>query len=66
MRGESQSYESKGSLLEIAAILIPELWQDDEVYLREGVTPAEMMEIENRVPPDSWHVGTPVGGRPSA
>jgi hypothetical protein len=43
-----------------------ELWEDDEVYLREAVTPAEMAEIESWIPPDSWQVSTSAGSRPSA
>ena len=43
-----------------------ELWQDDEVYLREAVTSAEMMEIKSHIPPDSWHVGTSAESHPSA
>lgn len=35
-----------------------ELWQDDELHLREAITPAEMKEIESHIPSDSWHVGT--------
>lgn len=34
-----------------------ELWQDDELYLVETVTSAEMAELESLIPPDSWHVG---------
>ena len=34
-----------------------ELWEDDEVYLREVVTPAEMLDIERLIQSDSWHVG---------
>jgi hypothetical protein len=43
-----------------------ELWQDDEVYFREAVTPAEMVEIERHIPLDSWHAGTSAESRPSA
>ncbi|HWC99824.1 MAG TPA: hypothetical protein VG456_23850 [Candidatus Sulfopaludibacter sp.] len=40
-----------------------ELWQDDELYLRETVTPVEMSEIESLISSDSWHVGKPSENR---
>jgi hypothetical protein len=43
-----------------------ELFDGDKIYLREAVTQAEMMEIENHVPPDSWHIGAGAASRPSA
>ncbi len=34
-----------------------ELWEDDELYLREAVTSDEMLSIESLIASDSWHVG---------
>lgn len=42
-----------------------ELWEDDEVYLREPVTQAEMAEIESHIQPDSWNASTSAGSRTS-
>lgn len=40
-----------------------ELWQDDELCLRETVTTDEMSAIESLIPSDSWHVGAPSNSR---
>jgi len=40
-----------------------ELYANDELYLSETVTPAEVSAIENLIPSTSWHVGAPSHNR---
>jgi hypothetical protein len=44
----------------VAVVRSPfELYESEELYLRETVTAAEIAVIESLIPSTSWHVGTP-------